>query len=119
MEEKRSFKSVLTSLMGFRRRKSVLPKGKRNILSPKDSLGEEMRLFRRDMMPVLLRAAGPYNNDSEEKSKDETFSSIIAAARPKTRSSGRIASIHPFYRGKKSGPTFLHTLEEENLEPQV
>ena len=104
--------------MGFKKRKSALPKGKRNVLSPKDSLGEEMRLFRRDMMPLLLKAARPYNNDTEENSDDETFSSLIAASRPKSHSD-RSASIHPIYRGKKTAPKYMQTVNEENLDHQV
>ena len=72
-------------------------------------------------MPALLKAARPYNNNnnnnSKDASRDETFSSIIAASRP--RSTDRSASIHPFYGGKKSAPKFLHTLKEENLELSV
>ncbi|XP_051172436.1 uncharacterized protein LOC127288816 [Leptopilina boulardi] len=115
-EEKKSFKNVLSSLIGFKNRNPTLPRGKRNIFNPKDSLGEEMRVFRRDfMMPALLKAAKSYKDEFEDSTKDDTFTTMMAASKPQI--DNRSASIHPFY-GAKRASTFLHPLPEENYEFQ-
>ncbi|XP_043468698.1 NKAP family protein-like [Leptopilina heterotoma] len=117
-EEKKTFKNVLSSLIGFKNRNNpALPRGKRNALSQKESLGEEMRLFRRDMMPALLKAAKSYKTEFDDTPiSDDTFTTIMAATKP--QSDNRSASIHPFY-GSKRASTFLQPLPEEIYDFQT
>ena len=108
-------KSFLTSLIGWKSDSSNsknLPKGTRDYYSARESLGEEMRDFRKNVMPKLVERAGK-KIDANEKlpfiEEQKEFDQLISKQRieeetadkkaeitivPKSTSH---ATIHPIY----------------------
>ncbi|XP_003426357.1 uncharacterized protein LOC100678599 [Nasonia vitripennis] len=116
---KRTIKSVFSSIINWKNSKS-LPKGSREYYAARESLGEEMRAFRRDTMPRLIeRATGkgkldrnwrgtaaPTRRDDDQRefsqligcSPGNESSPIAADAEPPST-----ATIHPVYGSCSAG----------------
>ena len=100
---RRSFKHVLSTLIGWRSGKS-LPKGSREYYATRESLGEEMRQFRRDTMPQLIERASRKTRLGRESPGERTFAELVGSPTFAEEALGEpnTATIHPIYGSKSA-----------------
>lgn len=112
---RRTLKNMFTSLMGWRKQ-NQLPKGTRDYYAARESLGEEMRAFRRDTMPRLMERAAskdgpkrprrPEQQQQQQQREKREFDRLIGSPRRKGAEvppASSIATIKPIYGSSKAG----------------
>lgn len=107
---KRTIKSMLSSILNWKNSSKGLPKGSREYYAARESLGEEMRAFRRDTMPRLMEHAtvkGKFDRNNrievqEMRDDQREFSELIGSPKESSpiivaNEEPSIATIHPVY----------------------
>jgi hypothetical protein len=94
---RRLLKSFLSTLVGWRAGKT-LPRGSRDYYAARESLGEEMRAFRRDTMPRLIERAVLADRLRPAPNEQCEFAKLIGATlRPDNGHESSHATIRPVY----------------------
>ncbi|XP_058806858.1 uncharacterized protein LOC131673135 [Phymastichus coffea] len=100
---RRSLRSVLSSLINWRIGGSkAAARGSREYYNARESLGEEMRAFRRDTMPRLMERAAVNSRLPEllarrPRRETQDFARLLGRAAPAGAAPRSTATIHPVY----------------------